>query len=50
MCLGYLQQIESDIKAKIEGYTLVPNEQAHQQVKCLVVLIQLLEGRDLLIR
>ena len=31
--LGYLQQGESDIRAKIEGYTLVPNEQAHQRVE-----------------
>ena len=31
MWLGYPQLRESDIKAKIEGYTLVSNEQAHQQ-------------------
>ena len=28
---GYPRRRESDIKAKIEGYTLVPNEQAHQR-------------------
>ena len=29
--LGYPRQRESDIKAKIEGYTSVPNEQAHHR-------------------
>ena len=28
---GYPQRRESDIKAKIEGYTSVPNEQAHHR-------------------
>ena len=29
--LGYLQQRESDIKAKMRGYMAVPNEQANHQ-------------------
>ena len=30
---GYPRRRESDIKAKIEGYTSVPNEQAHHRSK-----------------